>query len=479
MKLNIDNVATLLCAMQNKKVLVLGDVMLDRFIDGSVTRISPEAPVPILSQSRVCQMAGGAANVACNLAQLGLHVHLIGVCGNDKAAKDLETEISGYPAIEFDPVRIKDRPTSLKTRYRAGGQQILRVDDEITIDIDDKNANLTLTSATAALEDADLMVISDYGKGTLPLPLLSQIIATAKVKRKHIIADPKRKDVSAYANVDLLTPNLTELKAITAMQLNNIDEIGNAATALAKTHGFGGILTTLSARGMILSQQDGTQFYDPANARETFDVAGAGDTVVAMVAAALVAGTSLEGAVKLANHAAGVAVGKSGTAIVAPGELLAHVGSTPPKTDWPNIAKQCTKWRNAGKKVAFANGCFDLLHPGHIHLLTEAAKTADRLVIGLNSDVSVRRLKGNERPKQPSETRSAILAALPIVDAVAVFDQDTPLELVTALKPDFIVKGREYANQKIIGADIVTAHGGKVLLIPTLDGHSTSNLTSN
>ena len=250
MKLNIVNVATLLCAMQNKNVLVLGDVILDRFIDGSVTRISPEAPVPILSQSRVCQMAGGAANVACNLAQLGLHVNLIGVCGNDEAAKDLETEISVYPAIQFDPVRIKDRPTSLKTRYRAGGQQILRVDDEITIDIDDKNANHILTSATAALEEADLMVISDYGKGTLPLPLLSQIISTAKAKRKHIIADPKRKDVSAYANVDLLTPNLTELKAITALQLNNIDQIGNAATALAKTHGFGSILTTLSARGM-------------------------------------------------------------------------------------------------------------------------------------------------------------------------------------------------------------------------------------
>ena len=479
MKPNINNVATLLCAMQSKKVLVLGDVMLDRFIDGSVTRISPEAPVPILSQSRVCQMAGGAANVACNLAQLGLHVHLIGVCGNDKAAKDLETEISVYPAIQFDPVRIKDRPTSLKTRYRAGGQQILRVDDEITIDIDDKNANRILTSATAALEDADLMVISDYGKGTLPSPLLTQIIATAKAKRKHIIADPKRKDVSAYANIDLLTPNLTELKAITAMHLNNIDEIGNAATALAKTHGFGAILTTLSARGMILSMPDGTQFHDPASTKEIFDVAGAGDTVVAMVAAAMAAGAGLEGAVKLANHAAGVAVGKSGTAIVAPGELLAHVGSKPPITDWQNIAAQCLNWRKAGQKVAFANGCFDLLHPGHIHLLTEAAKTADKLVIGLNSDASVRRLKGNERPKQPSETRSAILAALPIVDAVAVFDQDTPLELIATLKPDFIVKGDEYTKQTVIGADIVTARGGKVVLIPTLEGHSTSNLVSS
>jgi D-beta-D-heptose 7-phosphate kinase/D-beta-D-heptose 1-phosphate adenosyltransferase len=479
MKFNTANVATLLCAMQNRKVLVLGDVILDRFIDGAVTRISPEAPVPILTQSRIRQMAGGAANVACNLAQLGLHVHLIGVCGNDTAATDLETEIKAYPAIQFDPVRIKDRPTSLKTRYRSGGQQILRVDDEITIDIDDRDAKNALTMATAALDDADLMVISDYGKGALPLPLLNQIITTAKAKGKLIIADPKRKDVSAYANVDLLTPNLKELRAITTMQLSNIDEIGKAATALAKTHGFGSILTTLSARGIILSMPDGTQFHDPASAQEIFDVAGAGDTVVAMVAAAMAAGADLEGAVQLANHAAGVAVGKSGTAIVAPGELLAHIGSKPPITDWQNIAAQCVNWRNAGQKVAFANGCFDLLHPGHIHLLTEAAKTADKLVIGLNSDASVRRLKGNERPKQPSETRSAILAALPIVDAVAVFDQDTPLELIATLKPDFIVKGDEYTKQTVIGADIVTARGGKVLLIPTLDGHSTSNLASS
>ncbi len=479
MKFNIANVAACLCAMQNKKVLVLGDVMLDRFIDGAVTRISPEAPVPILSQGRARQMAGGAANVACNLAQLGVHVHLIGVCGNDAVAKDLETEISTYPAIQFDPVRIKNRPTSLKTRYRASGQQILRVDDEITIDINDKDAKNVLTLAKAAVDDADLMVISDYGKGALPLPLLGQIIAEAKERGKHIIADPKREDVSAYANVDLLTPNLKELRTMTAVQLNNIEEIGKAATALAKTHGFGGILTTLSARGMILSMPDDTQFHDPASAREVFDVAGAGDTVVAMMAAALVAGANLEGAVKLANHAAGVAVGKSGTAIVAPGEILAHFGGTAPITDWPNIAKQCESWRNAGQKVAFANGCFDLLHPGHIHLLTEAAKTADKLVIGLNGDASVRRLKGNGRPKQPSETRSATLAALPFVDAVAVFDQDTPLELIATLEPDCIVKGDEYTKQTVVGADIVTARGGKVVLIPTLDGHSTSNLTSS
>ena len=479
MRFDIVKVANLLCTMQNRRILVLGDVILDRFVDGAVTRISPEAPVPILSQSQVRQMAGGAANVACNLAQLGLHVHLIGVCGNDTAASELENEISAYPLIKFDPVRVKDRPTSQKTRYRAGGQQILRVDDEITRDIDAGDVDTFVRRATAALDDADLIIISDYGKGALPLPLLSQTIANARAKEKQIIADPKRQDVSAYANVDLLTPNLTELEAITAMQFANLDEIGKAATALAKKHGIGSILTTLSSRGMMLSRQDGTQFHDPASAREIFDVAGAGDTVVAMVAAALAAGADLQDAVRLANHAAGVAVSKSGTAVVAPGELLAKIGSMPPITDWPNIATQCASWRNAGEKIAFANGCFDLLHPGHIHLLTEAAKTADRLVIGLNSDASVRRLKGNQRPKQPSETRSAILAALPVVDAVAVFNEDTPLELIATIKPDFIIKGDEYATQTVVGGEIVRARGGKVVLIPTLEGYSTGNLVSD
>ncbi len=475
MKCNSANIASLLCAMQKKKVLVLGDIILDRFIDGTVTRISPEAPVPILSQSQARQMAGGAANVACNLAQLGLHVHLIGVCGNDTAARDLKTEVDTYPAIHFDPVTVGGRLTSLKTRYRAGGQQILRVDDEITSDIDEKDAKIFMSKTKSALEDADLVVISDYAKGALPPPLVEQIIAAAKVKKKYIITDPKRDNISAYAGVDLLTPNLTELKAITNTPLTSIDEIGSASTALAKTHGIGGILTTLSAQGMVLTKQDGTQFHEPASARDIFDVSGAGNTVVAMMAGALASDANIEDAVELANHAAGVAVAKSGTAIVTPGELLAHIGSTPPITDWQNIATECSNWHSTGQRVAFANGCFDLLHPGHIHLLTEAAKTADKLVVGLNGDASVNRLKGSGRPKQPAKIRSAILSALPMVDAVAVFDEDTPFELISILKPDVIVKGGDYVNQRVVGSDIVMAQGGSVVIVETLDGLSTSN----
>ena len=476
MNVNIANAARLLCSLQAKKVLVLGDLMLDRFVDGTVNRISPEAPVPILSQGRVRQMPGGAANVACNLAQMGLHVHLIGVCGDDEAGKALRDELAKLPAIRFDPVTITGRPTSLKTRFRAGSQQILRVDDEVTSDIDAAAVEQFSKYALPAIQDADLVVLSDYAKGALPLLLLEKIIAHAKAKGKMIIADPKRADISAYAGVDLLTPNLAELQNTTDQMLSSIEAIGHAATALAKEFGIGSVLTTMSARGMMLSKADGAQFHDPASARDIFDVSGAGDTVVAMIAGALAAGADLEDAVRLANHAAGVAVGKSGTAIVAPGEILAHLAGTPPQTDWPSIAMQCTKWRDAGQTIAFANGCFDLLHPGHIHLLSEAALNADKLVIGLNGDASVRRLKGAGRPHQSAELRSAVLAALPFVDAVAVFDEDTPFDLIATLQPDIIVKGGDYTADQVVGADIVAARGGQVLIISTLDGHATSKL---
>ena len=476
MNFNIANAARLLCSLQAKKVLVLGDLMLDRFVDGTVNRISPEAPVPILSQGRVRQMPGGAANVACNLAQMGLHVHLIGVCGDDEAGKALRDELAKLPAIRFDPVTITGRPTSLKTRFRAGSQQILRVDDEVTSDIDAAAVEQFSKYALPAIQDADLVVLSDYAKGALPLLLLEKIIAHAKAKGKMIIADPKRADISAYAGVDLLTPNLAELQNTTDQMLSSIEAIGHAATALAKEFGIGSVLTTMSARGMMLSKADGAQFHDPASARDIFDVSGAGDTVVAMIAGALAAGADLEDAVRLANHAAGVAVGKSGTAIVVPGEVLAHLAGTPPPTDWPSVAMQCTNWRGAGQKIAFANGCFDLLHPGHIHLLNEAAGNADRLVVGLNGDASVRRLKGAGRPHQSAELRSAVLAALPFVDAVAAFDEDTPFDLIATLQPDIIVKGGDYVADQVVGGDIVAARGGQVLIISTLDGHATSKL---
>ena len=479
MSFDTANAAALLCAMNAKTVLVVGDIMLDRFVDGNVTRISPEAPVPVLGQTRMRQMAGGAANVACNLAQLGLQVRLVGVCGDDMAGTDLITELAAYPAIQFTPIIATGRPTSLKTRFRAGGQQILRVDDEVVGDITEAQADAFFTQATAALDDVDLVVISDYAKGALPISLLKRLITAAKAKHKMLLADPKLADFSAYEGVDILTPNLAELqlasKGDTADDAT-IKAIGAAASGLAKAHDINGLLTTLSARGLLYSDNAGNQFHDPASACEIFDVSGAGDTVVAAISGALAAGATIEDTVQLANHAAGVAVGKSGTATVVAGEILAHMAPATPATDWQSIAGLCSSWREGGAKIAFANGCFDLLHPGHIRLLQEAASHADRLVVGLNSDASVRRLKGSSRPIQSGDVRSAILAALPFVSAVVVFEEDTPFELISLLQPDVIVKGGDYTIDQIVGADIVAARGGRTIIIPTVAGHSTSRL---
>jgi D-beta-D-heptose 7-phosphate kinase/D-beta-D-heptose 1-phosphate adenosyltransferase len=476
MSFDFGKAAAILCAMQSKTVLVVGDIMLDRFVDGDVTRISPEAPVPVLGQTRMQQMPGGAANVATNLARLGVTVHLIGVCGDDAAGDSLIAEINRHPAIAFTPIRIANRLTSVKTRYRAAGQQILRVDDEVTSFIDETAQAKFVDIAMPVIKRAELVIISDYGKGSLPSNLLKPLIKTARTNNKPVIVDPKLADLSAYSGANLLTPNLGELRNLINFSSDTIEAIGDAAALLAERHGFDNVLTTLSARGMLLSNMNGERFHDPASARDVFDVSGAGDTVIAVLGGAMAAGADIHDAVRLANHAAGVVVGKSGTATAVAGEILAHMGAPIPVTDWQSVARLCFSWREQGQTIAFANGCFDLLHPGHIHLLQKAAALADHLVVGLNSDRSVRRLKGDSRPLQPADVRSAVLASLDIVDAVALFEEDTPHNLISLLQPDFIVKGGDYHPEDVIGADIVAVRGGKVVIVPTLDSHSTSNL---
>ena len=479
MHLDASTAAGLINSFQDCHILVVGDLMLDRFVDGTVTRISPEAPVPVLSQSRCQQMPGGAANVACNLAQLGVKVTLIGACGDDAAASDLMAELSHFPTITFLPVPVAGRPTSLKTRYRASGQQILRVDDEMTSAIDAGAQQTLCETASGVIASADMLVLSDYAKGCLPETVIRQLIDAARAAKKLIVADPKVTDLSVYADVDILTPNLQELSKSAGTSLTEIDTIGATATRLAKTHHIGTIMTTLSARGILASSADGTQFHDPAKTRDVFDVSGAGDTVVAVISAAIASGAHLEAAVALANHAAGVAVSKSGTAIVTPGEILAYMPLSNPLTEPASLATLCQNWRSAGDKIAFANGCFDLLHPGHISLLRHAAKTADRLIIGLNSDASVRRLKGDSRPLQSADKRAAALAAFDMVDAVTIFDEDTPQNLIALLQPDFIVKGGDYKPDDVVGSDIVKKRGGKVVIVPTLATYSTSKLVKN
>lgn len=468
--------AAALADLQKRSVLVIGDVMLDRFIDGSVSRISPEAPVPILEKSRETEMPGGAANVACNLASLGCDVRLVAVTGADPQGHRIASLLGANMAIDFHQVIDSDRPTTTKTRFRADGQQVLRFDEEVTTPISEPIRQQLVDTFTAALAGADLVIVSDYAKGGLPRELIADVTAMTKAAGKIVLVDPKLADFGTYANASLLTPNLSELRKTGIVEGNTLEDIAAGASQLATEHHMDAILVTLSARGMLLARADGSWHHAPAQAREVYDVSGAGDTVIAMLAAALAGGTPMAEAVALANIAASVVVGKSGTAIATPGEIILMAGATPPPIDWASCIAACEGWRESGETIGFANGCFDLLHPGHIHLLQQAANQCDRLVVGLNSDASVRRLKGETRPAQPAEQRAAILQALDFIDGVTVFAEDTPLELITALQPDVIFKGGDYRPEDVVGRDVATARGGDVIIISTLGSHSSTSL---
>ena len=468
--------ANALVAIQKRRILVIGDVMLDRFIDGSVSRISPEAPVPVLEKSRETQMPGGAANVAGNLASLGCNVRLVSVTGDDAQGRSVAALLGANMAIDFHQVIDRNRPTTTKTRFRADGQQVLRFDEETTDAVDAATGKQLLDTFVAALDEADLVILSDYAKGAVPPSLIAEVISHARNAGKTVVVDPKLADFGAYAGASLLTPNLAELRRTGIVAGDTLEQIAAGASRLAAAHDMEAILVTLSARGMLLAGADGSWHHAPAQAREVFDVSGAGDTVIAMMAAALAGGIDRAAAMSLANIAASVVVAKSGTAIATPGEIIDQAGASTPPLDWPHWAATCQTWRETGQSIGFANGCFDLLHPGHMFLLQEAAAQCDRLIVGLNSDASVRRLKGDGRPAQPAERRAAAMIQLPFIDGVAIFDEDTPLELITALQPDFIFKGGDYLPEDVVGADIVKARGGEVRIVPTLGSHSSTSL---
>ena len=458
-------------------VTVIGDVMLDRYVYGTVSRISPEAPIPILAVEREVAMPGGAGNVVRNLTALGSAVAFVSVVGDDQAGSDLTGLIGGQPGVEPWLLVEGARATTVKTRYVSHGQQLLRADQEETAPVAPKLAERMLRIAGDALAATSVAVLSDYNKGVLGGDVAGRLIGQAKAAGRRVVVDPKGTDYARYAGADVITPNRRELAEATEMPASTETEVVAAAQALRARHGFGAVLVTRSEDGMTLVDADGAHHF-PAEAADVFDVSGAGDTVVAALAAAMAAGLDLRVAARLANIAAGIVVGKVGTAVARADDLLQALtpqgGALRKVVGREVAAEQSERWRRRGWRIGFTNGCFDLLHPGHAHLLEQARSQCDRLIVGVNSDASVRRLKGPTRPVQPEAARAAVLASLSAVDLVVVFDEDTPEKTLELLRPDLLVKGADYALDAVVGGGMVRGWGGKVWLAELLPGFSTT-----
>jgi len=464
-------------ALRRASVLVVGDAMLDRYVYGAVRRISPEAPVPVLAVEREVAMPGGAGNVVRNLTALGAATAFVSVVGDDQAGSDLTGLIGGQPGVEPWLLVQGGRHTTTKTRFIANGQHMLRADQEVVQGIHPRLADRMVKIAADAIGVTTVMVLSDYGKGVLQGDTAHRLIEAAHSAGRRVVVDPKGRDYARYAGADIITPNRAELAEATGLPVGSEGEILAAMRALKAAHGFGAVLVTRSEDGMTLLEGERIHHF-PAEAAEVHDVSGAGDTVVAVLAAALAVGQSLAVSARIANIAAGIVVGKVGTAVAREEELTEALtperGALRKVVSRAAAAEQVERWRRRGWRVGFTNGCFDLLHPGHVHLLEQARSWCDRLVVGLNSDASVKRLKGAARPIQSEAARAAVLASLATVDCVTLFEDDTPLDLIRLFKPDVLVKGADYTVEQVVGGDIVQEYGGEVRLAQLLPGNSTT-----
>ena len=475
-----------LSALNQKRILVVGDVMLDRYLWGDVKRISPEAPVPVVRIRQQSEIPGGAGNVAANLAGLECPASILGVCGKDEAGNRLRKIFSEKG---IDPLLQESlvRPTITKTRVMARGQQLLRLDEEepriLSLELEEK----IFARFEQVAPVCDGVVLSDYGKGIFQTPNLCQrIIRYCRTLDIPVLVDPKGSDWTRYQGATCITPNTAELERVTGSSAEEGEpELIQSATATRRQYGLEWLLVTRGSRGMILCGNDASPLVIPARAREVFDVSGAGDTVIATLAAGLALGLSFSQAAQLSNLAAGIVVGKLGTQPITRPELSAAIELNDMQRQSTGASKIAIlesarilikSWQSSGQKVVFTNGCYDLLHPGHIHLLHQSRDLGDRLIVGLNTDASVRRLKGNTRPIVAERDRAAIISALGCVDLVVLFDEDTPLQLIRAIKPDILVKGEDYRLDQVVGREVVESYGGKVCRVPLLQGYSTTQI---
>jgi D-beta-D-heptose 7-phosphate kinase/D-beta-D-heptose 1-phosphate adenosyltransferase len=472
--------------LSDHRVAVIGDVMLDCYMSGSVSRISPEAPVPVLRVTEERAVPGGAANVAANLASLGLSVNLVGLAGQDAAREELVALLARMGEIDCGGIAaVPGRRTTRKLRVIGAHQQIVRVDHEDAIPCSEQIEADFLAAMARAIESADIVILSDYGKGVCSDRAIRAVIDRAAALGKKVLVDPKRTDLAVYRGAFLVTPNRKELTDATGLPC---ESDGEAAAAAARAQEMCGahLLLTRSEKGMSFYPLGEAPMHVPTVAQDVFDVSGAGDTVVAVLAAALAADMPMRDAMRMANHAAGIVVSKLGTASVTREELAAALLAESPASD-VNDGRLLDRdtmialrhaWARDKLTVGFANGCFDLVHPGHVSLIAQAAASCDRLIVALNTDASVRRLKGPARPIQDEAARAAVIGAIKGVAAVILFDEETPLKLIEAIQPDVLVKGADYTIDRVVGADVVRKRGGRVVLAELTQGQSTSGIVA-
>jgi D-beta-D-heptose 7-phosphate kinase / D-beta-D-heptose 1-phosphate adenosyltransferase len=472
-------------AMASRTVLCVGDLMLDEFVYGEVSRISPEAPAPVIAVQRSETNIGGAGNVARNIASLGARCIFAGLIGEDEAGTKLKAQLSQESGIESVLVSDLLRPTTRKVRFVSEhfSTHMLRADWELaqpaSAEIEQKLIDVILP----LLPRADIVLLSDYAKGVLTARVIRNIIDAARKLGKRVIVDPKSANFAIYRGATLLTPNRKEFSEATRSRADSEESIADAAQDAMQLADCEAILVTQSEHGMTLVPRKGDAIHVPAHPVKVRDVSGAGDTVAAVLAVTLAAGADWETALRMANAAAAVAVGKKGTAVVTPAELrrriLPHAFLAAEEkiiAVGAGLDAHLQEWRRQGLRIGFTNGCFDILHPGHVKVLTAARGACDRLIVGLNSDASVKRLKGETRPVQDERARSEVLAALEAVDLVVIFEENTPIRLITEIKPSVLVKGGDYRRDQVVGHEIVDAQGGEVLLVEVLPGFSTTSL---
>jgi D-beta-D-heptose 7-phosphate kinase/D-beta-D-heptose 1-phosphate adenosyltransferase len=461
-------------------IIVIGDIILDRYFWGEVERISPEAPIPVVKITHKSQRLGGAGNVAMNLSGLKCPTFLLAVCGKDRQGEYLAT-ILKQEGVDHQLVLASNQPTTTKTRIIGQGQQLLRLDEEKSTTISKKIEDKLFLQFETRLPMAQAVILSDYGKGIFNGEFAQKIIRSCKAKKIPVFVDPKGNNWKRYHGADCITPNEAELSQVAPFDRDNDTDFSANARKILTDFELAHLLVTRGAKGMSLFNLKQESVHIPTKAQEVFDVSGAGDTVIATLGAGRACGLSMEAAARLANTAAGVVVGKLGTHAISALELKqALIGKDITGTDkivgHDQAAEISERWRKEGKKIVFTNGCFDILHIGHMKILRTACGQGNKLIVGLNSDASIKRLKGESRPMMSEEERASLLSNIECVDLVVLFEEDTPLELIKRIKPDVLVKGGDWSLDQVVGRSEVESWGGRVHIVGLLEGISTTSV---